>query len=440
MVHTSAQAVLQQLEEAGYSAYLVGGCVRDLLLGKQPDDYDMTTSARPEEVLALFAPHAIPTGLQHGTVTVRWGGESFEITTFRADGTYSDGRHPDAVTFSRRLEDDLQRRDFTVNAMAMDRRGQLTDLYGGQEDLRRGVIRCVGNAETRFAEDALRIMRGLRFAAVLGFSIEEQTAQAMIACRYRLEQIAAERLQVEMTKLLCGRDAGEILLRFPQVIGVFMPEILPCVGFAQHSHWHCYDVWEHICRSVEAAPVQPLLRWTMLLHDIAKPVCFTQDEAGAGHFYGHPQRGVEMAREVMHRLRFDKRSQQRIETLIAWHDREIPRTEKGVRRALHALGEEALRQLIEVKRADNWAQHPDCREFMQQQIDWAEEIMERLLEKESCFRVAQLAVNGRDLLALGLQGSQIGTALDAALEQVLEGALPNEKESLLAWISEHKKP
>lgn len=437
MVNAAAQAVLQQLEAAGYDAFLVGGCVRDLLLGKQPDDYDMTTFARPEEVLSLFAPHAIPTGLQHGTVTVRHGGQSFEITTFRADGTYSDGRHPDAVTFSTRLEDDLQRRDFTVNAMAMDCRGELTDLFGGQEDLRRGIIRCVGNAETRFQEDALRIMRGLRFASVLGFSIEEQTAQAMVDCRQRLAQIAAERLQVEMTKLLCGIHAGEILLRFPQVIGVFLPEILPCGGFEQHSRYHCYDVWEHSCRSVDAAPQEPLLRWVMLLHDLGKPACFTMDEKG-GHFYGHPQRSAELAREIMRRLRFDKRSQQRIETLIEWHDRDIPRTEKGIRRALHAVGEEGLRQLIAVKRADNLAQHPDWRAVMQKEIDRAEEIMERLLKEENCFRISQLAVSGRDLMALGLRGQEIGAALDAALQQVLEGTLPNEKETLLRWIEDDK--
>lgn len=437
MVHASAQAVLQRLEAAGHSAYLVGGCVRDLLLGKQPDDYDMTTSARPEEVLSLFAPHAIPTGLQHGTVTVRWEGQSFEITTFRADGAYSDGRHPDAVTFSTHLEDDLQRRDFTINAMAMNCRGTLVDLYGGREDLRRGIIRCVGDPERRFTEDALRIMRGLRFAAVLGFSVEEQTAQAMLRCCALLKKIAAERLRVEMTKLLCGRDAGEILLRFAQVIGVFLPELLPCVGFDQHSRYHCYDVWEHTCRSVDAAPNDALLRWVMLLHDLGKPDCFSVDEKG-GHFYGHPQRSAALGHEIMHRLRFDKRSLRRIETLVEWHDRDIPRTEKGIRRALHALGEETLRQLIVVKRADNLAQHPDCRAVTQREIAGAEEILNRLAEKENCFSLAQLAVNGRDLMALGLRGAQIGAALDAALEQVLEGALPNEKEALLDWIEKNR--
>ncbi len=439
MFGAEVKTVLQRLEAAGYQAFVVGGCVRDLLLGKQPQDYDITTSARPEQVMALFAPHAIPTGLQHGTVTVRQSGRSFEITTFRADGPYSDSRHPDTVTFSTELAEDLQRRDFTINAMAMDLRGELTDLFGGQEDLRRGIIRCVGDAEMRFGEDALRIMRGLRFAAALQFTIEEETGRAMLCCRERLRRIAVERIYVEMTKLLCAGGAGEILLHWWPVVGVFLPEVLPCVDFDQHSRWHCYSVWEHICRSVDAIEPQPLLRWTMLLHDLAKPACFTRDAQGAGHFYGHEQQGAELARQIMHRLRFDKRTQQRIETLIAWHDREIPRTEKGVRRALHALGEETLRQLMAVKRADNLAQHPDCRAAMQAEIRHAGEIMEALLEKESCFSLRQLAINGQDLMALGLQGGEIGRTLEAALQQVLDGALPNEKEALLRWI-ERKQP
>ena len=433
MINAAAQAVLQRLEAAGYSAYLVGGCVRDLLLGRVCDDYDMTTSARPEEVLSLFAPHAIPTGLQHGTVTVRHEGQSFEVTTFRADGTYSDGRHPDAVTFSTRLEEDLQRRDFTVNAMAMDRQGRLVDLYGGQEDLRRGVIRCVGKAEQRFTEDALRIMRGLRFASVLGFSIEEQTAQAMRTCRHQLKKIAVERLQVEMTKLLCGAHAGEVLLQFPDVIGAFLPEILPCVGFDQHNFHHLYDVWEHTCRSVDAVPPQPVLRWTMLLHDLGKPECFTVGEDGVGHFYGHDALGAQMAAEIMQRLRFDKKTAARAELLIGRHMRQIEPTEKAVGRVLRQIGEEALRQLLIVKRADASACHPDYA-WQTGTLDAVEAVLERLLTKEVCFTLRDLAVDGRDLMVLGLRGRAIGQTLDALLERVAEGELPNEKEILLDWI------
>lgn len=437
MFPREVKKILSVLEAAGHSAYVVGGCVRDLLRGVEPHDYDMTTSARPEQIMALFAPHCIPTGLQHGTVTVRENHQSFEVTTFRADGPYSDGRRPDSVRFSTELNEDLRRRDFTVNAMAMDLRGTLYDPYGGQEDLRQGVIRCVGDADTRFGEDALRIMRALRFAATLRFSVEEETARAMVRCAPRLEKIAAERIREEMTKLLCGDGAAEVLMAWPQVLGVFLPEILPCVGFDQKNRHHVYDVWTHTARAVEAAPKDALLRWTMLLHDIAKPEKFTVDEKGVGHFYGHDVRGAELAREIMHRLRFDKKTAARIELLILWHDRNIDRTEKAIGRALNAIGEEAVRQLIAVKRADNLAQHPDYRS-VQQELDKAGEILSAVLEKERCFSVKQLAVNGRDLMTLGLQGSAIGAALEALLEQVVEGTLPNEKAPLLQWVEENQ--
>lgn len=429
--------ILSRLEAAGHSAYAVGGCVRDLLRGGEPHDVDIATSARPEEVMALFAPRAIPTGLQHGTVTVRENHQSFEVTTFRADGPYSDGRRPDSVAFSDNLHEDLRRRDFTVNAMAMDLRGDLHDPYGGREDLERKVIRCVGDAEKRFGEDALRIMRALRFASTLGFTIEGDTARAMTACAPRLQMIAAERIHEEMTKLLCGDGAAEVLLAWPRVLRVFLPEILPCVGFDQRNRHHCYDVWEHTARAVAAAPKDALLRWAMLLHDIAKPEKFTVDEKGVGHFYGHDVRGTELARDIMRRLRFDKRSAARIELLVLWHDRDIARTEKAIGKALNAIGEEALRQLIAVKRADNMAQHPDFR-VVQQELDKAETILAAVLEKEQCFSIKHLAVNGRALMELGLRGAEIGQTLEELLEQVVEGALPNEKEALLGWVQSRR--
>ncbi len=442
MFPTEVREVLHRLEAAGYEAYAVGGCVRDLLLGKTPDDYDMTTSARPEQVMALFDGFCIPTGLQHGTVTVRQGGKSFEVTTFRTEGPYEDGRHPSAVYFSQRLEEDLKRRDFTVNAMAMDVEGRLTDLFDGQSDLRRGIIRCVGEPKKRFEEDALRILRALRFAAALGFSVEEATGNAIRESRMGLQKIAAERIRVEMTKLLCGKNAGEILLAWPEVLGVFLPEILPCVGFDQCNRYHCYDVWEHTVRAVDAAPCDPILRWTMLLHDLAKPIVFTKDEQGNGHFYGHAQPGTEIARDILHRLRFDRRSAERIEQLVLWHDRQIPPTEKSVARALRIMGEEALRQLFAVKRADNLAQTPEVRQ-RQQEITELEKIMESLLAKEQCFSLRQLAVNGRDLMPLGLQGAAIGQMLQNLLDAVVDGTLDNDREVLLLWaekrIAENKK-
>ena len=427
--------ILRTLEAAGHQAYLVGGCVRDLLRGVTPHDYDITTSARPEETQALFTGFAIPTGLQHGTVTVRQNHQSFEVTTFRADGTYTDHRRPDSVTFSTDLREDLQRRDFTVNAMAMDLRGELHDPYGGQDDLRAGIIRCVGQAERRFEEDALRIMRGLRFAAVLGFSIEEDTARAMARCAPLLRHIAAERLHEEMTKLLMGDGAAEVLLAWHHVLGIFLPEILPCVGFDQQNYHHLYDVWEHTVRSVAAAPKDAVLRWTMLLHDLGKPACFTVDEDGVGHFYGHDELGAQIAAEIMTRLRFDKKTAARVELLIGQHMRQIVPTEKAVGRILRQIGEEALRQLLAVKRADASACHPDYA-WQTGPLDAVEAVWEQLLAKEACFTLAQLAVGGHDLMALGLQGRAIGEALNALLDQVVEGKLLNEREALLAWVKE----
>lgn len=437
MFPVAVDKVLACLENAGFEAYAVGGCVRDLMRGKTPDDWDMTTSARPEEVMALFAPHAIPTGLQHGTVTVRQDGESFEITTFRADGAYTDNRHPDEVRFSTDLREDLCRRDFTVNAMAMDRRGKLIDPFGGQDDLKKGIIRCVGKADRRFAEDALRIMRGLRFAAVMGFAIEEDTARSIRENRERLRNIAVERILVEMDKLLCGEAVGQILLDFPEVFGVFLPEILPCVGLDQRSRYHCYTVWEHIVHSVEAVPRDSVLRWAMLLHDIGKPACFTVDEQGAGHFYGHDGIGADMAADICRRMRMDKQRSERIALLVRRHGPDLPENKRGMLRLLNAIGEEALQQLIAVKRADNMAQAAAFRS-RQEEIDRQEQLLQRILDERPCFTLQQLAVDGRDMMTLGLQGKAIGEMLHTLLQKVLDGQLPNEREALLRWAEEQR--
>ena len=252
--------IIRRLNGAGHLAYAVGGCVRDQLLGRTPEDWDLTTSARPEQVMELFAPHCVPTGLAHGTVTVRQDQRCVEVTTFRTDGPYSDHRHPDAVKFSHRLEEDLRRRDFTIGAMAMDADGGIVDLFGGREDLENGVIRCVGRADRRFEEDALRLMRALRFASVLGFSVASDTADAIRRHRRELRHVAPERLRVEMTKLLCGSDAARVLLDFPEVIAVFLPQMAAAVGFEQRNSHHCYDVWEHTARAVAAVPEQKIPR------------------------------------------------------------------------------------------------------------------------------------------------------------------------------------
>lgn len=437
MLPQPVEYVLERLENAGFAAFAVGGCVRDTLLGRVPGDWDVTTAARPEQVLALFDGYAIPTGLKHGTVTVRAEGMGIEVTTFRADGTYTDHRRPDAVTFSRRLEDDLSRRDLTVNAMAMDRRGQITDLFGGREDLKAGILRCVGDPERRFREDALRILRTLRFAAVLGFAIEPRTAAALHETAPLLTYIAPERILSEMDRALCGGHILPVLLDYPDVLAVFLPEIAPCVGFDQCNRHHIYDVWEHSAHAAAAIAPEPVLRWTMLLHDVGKPACFTRDEQGVGHFYGHPAVSAELAEGACRRLRMDSRSAERIVTLVRWHDRDIPRTDRAIARAVGKLGEDVFRQLLAVKRADNAAQSPDDRHRLAD-IQQAEDILDGLLARQQCFSLLDLAVKGGDMAALGLRGREIGDMLRALLDAVLDGA-PNERGSLLALAREKMK-
>ena len=435
MIPQEVCAVLQTLERAGYEAYIVGGCVRDILMGKPPHDWDVTTSALPEETMALFDHFAIPTGLRHGTVTVRSGKTACEVTTFRTDGDYPDHRHPAAVTFTRSLREDLQRRDLTVNAMAMDVHGTLHDPFGGRADIRRRILRCVGVPERRFREDALRILRTLRFSATLGFAIQADTHRSLRERRDDLRYVAAERVREELTKLLCGADVLRVLLEDPQVLGVVLPEILPCVGFDQHNRHHCCDVWGHTAHAVAAAPPDPVLRWAMLLHDLGKPSCFTLDDQGVGHFHGHHRPGAEMAEAICRRLRFDKAAARQICTLVRYHDRPIPLTERAIRRAMNQLGVEGLRQLCAVKRADNLAQHPDYRS-RQREIDEGEAIMDALLERDACFSLKQLAVNGRDMAALGLEGPAIGQMLQALLEAVMDGTADNDRDALLALAKE----
>ena len=431
------EKVLLALEAAGHEAWCVGGCVRDSLLGRSPDDWDVTTSATPEEIMSVFAPHAIPTGLQHGTITVRSEHRNVEVTTYRVDGVYRDHRRPESVTFTRSLEEDLCRRDFTVNAMALNVRGQMRDPFGGQADLERKILRCVGEPDRRFEEDALRILRALRFAAVLGFEIEESTARSIHRNRELLRQIAAERIQTELMKLLRGRYAANVLRQYPDVIGVFWPEVLLMVGFDQKNHHHCFDVWEHSLHALECVEKEDVLLWSALLHDVGKPKCFTVDDAGVGHFYGHSRISCALADEMLRRLKCSTEFRETVVRLVEWHDRDIPRTDKSIRRALRRLGERDLRRLIALKRADNLAQAPAYHD-RQLELDKGEAILEKLLAEDACFSLKQLAVKGGDLMRLGLRGPEIGKTLEMLLDAVIDGAIPNEKEALLRHVEKGK--
>ena len=433
------------LEAAGYAAYCVGGCVRDVLLGKAPVDWDLCTSARPEQVTQALRPHGITiheTGLQHGTVTAVMDRQPVEITTFRLDGAYTDHRRPDSVSFTDDLTADLSRRDFTVNAMAW-RPGQgLADPFGGQEDLRAGLLRCVGEPSRRFGEDALRILRCLRFASTLGFSIEENTAGALFELKDTLRHVAAERVQSELTKLLCGQNARKILLEYREIIFAVLPELRPLSGFDQRSPWHCHDVWGHTCAAVEAAvpgvPDEPagsfgwaVLRWAALLHDCGKPACFfTRD--GVGHFHGHPEAGERMARGMLTRLKCPKRLTERVATLIRYHELRLLELTVPVklRRLLGELGPEALLDLLELTRADVMAQAPE-KLYRLEAYEPLREQINSLMKENACVTRGQLAVSGKDLLPLGFQGPALGRALDRLLEEVLEGRVANEREALL---------
>lgn len=429
----NVKILLHTLERAGYEAWCVGGCVRDSLLGCIPGDWDVTTNALPEETMAVFGDAALPTGLKHGTVTIKVGDMPIEVTTYRVDGPYLDHRRPEQVTFTRSLKEDLARRDFTVNAIAVNLEGELCDPFGGQADLKNRMLRAVGEPDRRFREDALRIMRGLRFASVLGFALEEETAQSIRSNREGLKSIAAERIQTEFFKLLSGKNAVEILRGYPEVIGVFWPEILPMVGFDQKNYHHCYDIWEHTLHAVSHTPEDLVLRCSALLHDVGKVDCFTVDEQRTGHFYGHPKASARKADEMLGRLKCSNQFRNTVVRLVEWHDKVFPLTEKSVRRALMQLGEMDLRRLISLKRADNLAQAPEFH-GTQALIDEFEAILEEVLAAGKCFSRKDLAINGKDLTDLGYQGKEVGQILEYLLEQVVDGEVRNEREALLKAV------
>ena len=434
-VPAAVEEILERLEAAGFEAWCVGGAVRDALLGREAGDWDVASSAPPERVLALFAPRALPTGLQHGTVTV----DHVEITTYRRDGTYLDCRRPDHVEFTGSIREDLARRDFTVNAIAVNRRGEVLDPFGGREDLERRTLRAVGEAEEGFREVGLRILRGLRFAARLGLRIEPETDRALRRCAPLLERIAPERIRVELTGMLCGEAALPALLAYPDVLGTPLPEILPCVGFDQRSPYHCWDVWEHTARAVAAAPPWPALRWALLLHDLGKPDAFSLDGEGRGHFYGHWRRSVSLAEAAMDRLRFDNRSRQTILTLVEGHDAPLDLSEKAVRRNLARYGGETLRLLLEVKRADGMGQDPEKVRDRLAELEEIKAKAEQILAERQCLTLKDLEVDGRDVIAAGVEpGPEVGRVLEGLLDRVLSGEIRNERRTLLTLIRDQK--
>ncbi|MDR3084900.1 MAG: HD domain-containing protein [Christensenellaceae bacterium] len=431
---------LSALNEAGFSAYVVGGCVRDFLMGMPPRDYDIATAARPEQSTealkaAGFAVH--PTGLQHGTVTAVWRGTPMEVTTFRSEGGYTDHRHPDSVRFEERIEEDLARRDFCCNAIAYHPKIGFIDPFHGREDIKNRRIRCVGEASRRLEEDALRILRALRFSATLGFQIEEETKKAILQRRDELKLIAAERCQAELSRLLLGRHAREILLGYPEVFAVLLPEILPALRFDQRSPHHRLDVFAHSCLALSLAPQKLCLRLALLLHDLAKPLCFALGEDGFGHFYGHGERGAELARQILHRLRFDAKTISRVTALVRWHDRSLPETASGVKRWLGKLGEEGFLDLLLFKRADVLAQSEVGRDEKLARIGACEGQIAAIRETGQCYSLKTLAVSGSDLIRAGFApGPGLGRMLSSLLDYAIENPDENTKEALLRRAKE----
>lgn len=426
------EMLLRRLSEHGYEAYVVGGAVRDILIGKTPEDYDVTTSALPEEVIAVFGEqYCHPTGIAHGTVTVVSEGVPVEVTTFRIDGDYMDSRHPDHVSFTRSLEEDVKRRDFTINALALSSDGTVIDYCGGVEDLRKRLLRTVGDPKQRFSEDALRILRGLRFAAEHGFKIEKETSAMMIRKKDSLSDLSVERIWKEFSKLICGTYCASVLRRYFEIFTVFLPEIAPMRGFEQHNPHHIYDVWEHTLAAMTYVPATVTLRAAVLFHDIGKPQCFELGEDGVGHFRGHPKVSAVMADAILRRLKADNDTRETVVLLVKAHDVPLEPVMKSVRRRLAQYGEERVRLLLEVKRADISA-HSARSAYRISELSRFETLLDQAIKEQLCFSYSSMDINGKDLIDLGIPpGVRLGSIKKQLLNEIIEGTLKNEKTSLL---------
>ena len=429
----AVRRAISLLEENGYEAYVVGGCVRDAMLGRTPNDWDITTSAKPEEMKRVFAAYrCVETGIEHGTLTVILDGNSLEITTYRNDGEYLDNRHPAAVTFSKEVREDLERRDFTVNAMAYHPRRGLVDCFDGVGDLSKKTIACVGDPVKRFTEDGLRILRAVRFAAVLDFTIDAETSRAIHEHRHLLQNIAAERIREELCKLVCGVGAVRILREYHDVIAVFIPELEACVGFEQNTKYHCYDVYEHLLKTLELSKESDLCTClAAFLHDVGKPLCYTEDENG-GHFKGHGEAGTALTETILNRLRFDRATTDTVVQLVAYHDRPIAAEIRAVKRLMRVMTDENIARLIALKKFDRMA-HAEAYSTPSAELDEILRLMEQVRAEDACISLRTLAIKGDDLIAMGVRpGKEIGRILNELLEAVIDEIYPNEHDVLCA--------
>ncbi len=437
---SNVACALQKLNSCGYEAYVVGGCVRDTLMGREPNDWDITTNALPEQIIAAFADYrVIPTGVKHGTVTVLIDEQPLEITTYRVDGEYSDNRHPDNVSFTRDLREDLCRRDFTINAIAYHPQRGIIDHFSGLADLDKQQIVCVGDPEKRFTEDALRILRALRFSAQFGFAIEKMTAKAIHHLAPLLRRIAVERIQSELVKLLCGEYVRSVMLAFSDVFSIIVPEISATIGLEQANPYHYLSVYEHTVETISAIPSHPILRLTMLFHDSGKPACYTRDENGIDHFTGHAAVSAAIAEQALTRLHFDRQTIDEVKVLILHHDDDLSPADHLLKRVLNRLGEKSALNLIEIQKADVYGQHPDKLERIAV-LDNLAVRMRQLIDENACFSLKNLAVTGEDLISIGYKSDRfLGDTLGVLLDLVMQEKLPNERATLLRYATQLKE-
>lgn len=436
-IPSGANEIIHTLQNNGYEAFLVGGSVRDSILGRPIHDYDITTSATPDEMMEVFKDkRIIETGLQHGTITIVIDGEPYEVTTYRIDGNYSDSRRPDKVTFTKSLEEDLKRRDFTINAMAYNDEVGLVDPFDGMEDIEYYKIRCVGRAEDRFSEDALRILRAIRFASQLGFVLEPDTDWNISKMYKNLENISIERINSEFCKIAASSDFCVQMVLYHEVFSLFIPEIKNMFGFQQNNPYHIYDVWNHTVHAIEYCESDDLVtRLSVFFHDIGKPHCYQDSEDGIRHFKGHGRVSADMTDKIMKRLRFDNDTREKVVELVYYHDATFEVGKKYIKRWLNKIGEDQFRRLLNVRRADIKAQAYIEQESRLQKIDNIEYILEKVLQKDECFSLKDLAVNGKDLIEIGYKpGKEIGNTLNCLLQLVIEGVYPNEKDELLKYV------
>ena len=437
----NVKRIIELLSESSFKAYAVGGCVRDAIMGKAVSDYDITTSAKPEAVEKILSDNGIKfieTGLKHGTITAVIEHTPYEITTFRTDGKYRDNRHPESVQFVSDIKEDLSRRDFTVNAIAYNDADGFIDLFGGKEDIENRIIRTVGDSNKRFNEDALRIMRALRFSSQLGFEIEENTQKAIFENKELLKNIANERLYSELIKTLMGENCEEVLLKYREVIAVVIPELIPSFDFPQHNKWHLYDVYTHSVKSVAQTPQKDYMRLAMLLHDIGKPHCKTTDENGSDHFYAHANIGAEQARVILKRLRVSNEILNKSVALIENHSDYLSQKKKTIKRRMKILGEDLIFDFIDFQIADLKSHNPTLAENEIKALEEIREITKEIIESNEAYSIKDLDINGFDLMKLGFEGREISEVLEKLLAEVIANPTKNKKEILLS-IAERSK-